>query len=98
MTRKKKPRQASKSQLRGPELTDDELEGAVGGAGVAVGGTTLYPTPPAPAGQSLQGTASGGGDWRAVAAANGIESPRHLKPGQQLILEMIELQPGCKIA
>lgn len=46
-------------------------------------------------GQSLQGMAAAqgiGGDWQAIAAANGIENPRQLAPGQ-----LIDLNAKLKI-
>ncbi|MBC5783428.1 peptidoglycan-binding protein [Ramlibacter sp. USB13] len=44
-------------------------------------GTT--PLTPAAAGSTLQGLAGGAsGDWQGIAAANGIENPRLLAPGQ----------------
>jgi hypothetical protein len=54
------------------------------GAGGAVG---TQPLTPAPAGSSVQQLADQAGrDWQAVAAANGIENPRSLQPGQLLDL------------
>lgn len=38
--------------------------------------------------QSLAGAAGRGADWRAIAAANGIENPRLLEPGQLLDLSV----------
>ena len=72
----KKAKQRSKPQARGPELTDEQLEGAVGGAGVAVGGTVLNATPLPPPVQSLRSVADAERGWRAIAARNGIENPR----------------------
>jgi hypothetical protein len=40
------------------------------------------PMTPAAAGSTLQGMAGAGGDWQGIAAANGIENPRLLAPGQ----------------
>jgi hypothetical protein len=78
----RKAKQSSKSRAEGPELTDDELEGVVGGAAaIAPGANTLNATPLPPAGQSLQGMAPNPRDWRAVAEANGIENPRRLPAG-----------------
>ncbi len=50
------------------------------------------PMAQAPQGSTLQGMAAGvgrGGDWQAIASANGIENPRLLQPGQ-----LIDLQAG----
>ncbi|MCX7789850.1 MAG: LysM peptidoglycan-binding domain-containing protein [Chloroflexaceae bacterium] len=59
--------------------------GAQGGPGGRPAGAS--PLTQAPAGASLQRlAASQGADWRAVAAANGIENPRQLTPGQLLDL------------
>ena len=53
-------------------------------------GTT--PMTPAAAGSTLQGLAALGGaagvDWQAIAAANGIDNPRHLVPGQLIDLSV----------
>jgi hypothetical protein len=49
------------------------------------------PLSQAAAGQSLQGMAAGLGranDWQAIAAANGIENPRLLQPGQLIDLNV----------
>lgn len=51
-------------------------------SGAAPGTSALTP---APAGSTLQGLAAAqgrAGDWQAIAAANGIENPRLLVPGQ----------------
>jgi hypothetical protein len=57
----------------------------------AVGPTAgTRPLARAAAGSSLQSLADGsgaGGDWQAVAAANGVENPRLLAPGQLLDLD-----------
>jgi hypothetical protein len=45
------------------------------------------PLTSAPKGSTVQGMASNlgkGGDWQAIAAANGVENPRRLQPGQLL--------------
>lgn len=48
------------------------------------------PMTPAALGSTLQGlagaTGAGGGDWQAIAAANGIDNPRLLVPGQLIDL------------
>jgi hypothetical protein len=57
-------------------------------AGPTVG---TRPLTAATAGSTLQGLASGsgaGGDWQAVAAANGIENPRLLAAGQLVDLNL----------
>ena len=61
--------------------------GARGGPGGRPPGTS--PLTQAPAGTPLQRLAGEQGtDWRAVAAANGIENPRLLRPGQFLDLKV----------
>jgi hypothetical protein len=55
----------------------------------AAPGTT--PLTPAPAGGTLQGMASAvgkGNNWQAIAAANGVENPRSLAPGQLVDLNV----------
>lgn len=50
-------------------------------------GPGVSPLTAAAAGSTLQGLAAGAGaDWQAVAAANGIENPRALVPGQLIDL------------
>jgi hypothetical protein len=49
------------------------------------------PLAQAPAGSTVQGLADSqgqGGDWQAIAAANGIENPRLLQPGQLVDLNV----------
>ena len=54
------------------------------------------PQTAAPQGSSVQslassqpgGTSGGGGDWQSIAAANGIENPRILQPGQLIDLNL----------
>ena len=61
----------------------DTGRGAGGGAGAATPGTR--PLTQAPAGATVQGLASSQGraaDWKQIAAANNIENPRRLAPGQ----------------
>ncbi|MFL5653290.1 MAG: peptidoglycan-binding protein, partial [Ktedonobacteraceae bacterium] len=60
-------------------------------AGQGQGGTTpgTRPLTQAPAGSTLQGLVANqgrGGDWQSVAAANNIENPRLLDPGQLIDL------------
>jgi hypothetical protein len=85
----KRAKKFSNPQACGPELTDDELERAVGGiAAVAPNANTLdatsrqpVPAPPEPApasGQSLGGGAAA--DFRSIAASNSIENPRKAGP------------------
>jgi hypothetical protein len=59
-------------------------------AGSASGsGPGRRPLTPAPAGATLQGLAAGAGArWQAIAAANGIEDPLRLRPGQ-----LVDLAP-----
>ncbi|MCP3137364.1 CIS tube protein [Pyxidicoccus xibeiensis] len=52
------------------------------------------PMTPTPSGMSLQQLAAAvgkAGNWQAIAAANGIENPRQLAPGQ-----LVDLQAGLK--
>ena len=60
-----------------------------GGPGGAPLGTK--PLTPAPFGATLQGLADAvgkGGNWQAIAEANGIENPRRLAPGQLIDLNV----------
>ena len=60
------------------------------GGGPAMPGTR--PLAEASAGATVQGLAAGaglGGNWQAIASANGIENPRRLPPGQLLDLNLI---------
>ena len=62
--------------------------GATGLSGAAPGTTPLTP---AASGESLQGLAASAGTgtpWQAIAAANGIENPRFLDPGQLINLNI----------
>jgi hypothetical protein len=62
--------------------------GVPGGGGTPVGTKPLIP---APAGATLQGLADAngkGGNWQAIAEANGIENPRRLAPGQLVDLNV----------
>lgn len=55
------------------------------------GGAGTRPLTPAPAGATLQGLAAGiagGASWQSIAAANGIENPRALVPGQLVDLNL----------
>jgi hypothetical protein len=65
--------------------------GGLGGAGAAGVPSTpgTEPLAQAPAGSTVQdvaGAAGKGDDWQSIAAANGIENPRLLEPGQLLDL------------
>jgi hypothetical protein len=63
--------------------------GAAGGAGGAPPSPGATPLAEATQGSTLQGMAESigkGGDWQGIAAANGIENPRSLVPGQLLDL------------
>jgi hypothetical protein len=65
--------------------------GAAGSNGPGSGGLGTAPLAQALAGSSLQGmvaSAGRGGDWQAIAAANGIENPRQLSPGQLINLNV----------
>jgi len=69
----------SLTQQKITEFTIKEVESAA----VPTPGTR--PLTPAPANESLQSMADGqgkGGDWQSIAAANNIENPRLLAPGQ----------------
>lgn len=62
-----------------------DLENQPGTAGTPAAGTK--PKTQAPAGSTVQGLADSkgkGDNWQAIAAANGIENPRMLQPGQLL--------------
>ena len=59
------------------------LGGGLGGGGLSLPGTQALTQ--APAGATLQDLAAQAGlgdNWQAIAAANGIENPRRLAPGQ----------------
>lgn len=79
----------SLSQQRITKFAFRDVPPAGGLGGAAAGGVPTTPgTQPlaqAPDGatvQSLAGAAGRGNDWQAIAAANGIENPRLLEPGQ----------------
>lgn len=58
---------------------------ASAGSSPATSGTGTTPLVQAPAGSTLQSIVDRegrGANWQAIAAANGIENPRHLRPGQ----------------
>jgi hypothetical protein len=55
------------------------------------------PLTPAPAGATLPGLAAGvaaGASWQSIAAANGIENPLRLAPGQLVDLNLRATAPG----
>jgi hypothetical protein len=63
-------------------------------SGAAPGTSALTP---APAGSTLQGLAAAqgrAGDWQAIAAANGIENPRLLAPGQLIDMNVSAPRDG----
>lgn len=71
--------------------------GAAGPGGAAPGSRPLTP---APAGSSLQNMAAArgkGDDWKGIAAANGIENPRILQPGQLIDLNATVSLPGVNL-
>jgi hypothetical protein len=73
------------SQQKITELARGSAAGAPPGAAAKPAGTT--PLTAAPAGatvQSLAAAAGRAGDWKEIAARNGIENPRQLAPGQLL--------------
>jgi len=69
---------------------------AQGGSATAGRPTGTTPLAQASAGATTQGMAdiSGTVDWQSVAAANGIENPRFLQPGQLLNLNPVIRAPG----
>jgi len=69
---------------------------AQGGSPSAGRPTGTTPLAQASAGTTVQGMAdtAGGTDWQSVAAANGIETPRLLQPGQLLNLNPVVRFPG----
>lgn len=71
---------------------DTAPPGAGGAGGGAPAGTR--PLTAAPAGSTVQGLAAGqgkGSDWQGIAAANDVENPRRLPPGQ--LLDMNKHRP-----
>lgn len=59
--------------------------------GAGAGTTPLTPAPAGATVQALAAAAGSGADWKAIAAANGVEDPRRLAPGQ--LLDLTGLQP-----
>jgi hypothetical protein len=56
----------------------------------------IRPLTQAPAGATLQGLAASqglGDTWQSIAAANGIENPRLLQPGQLIDMQARVVQP-----
>jgi hypothetical protein len=77
----------------------DKARGGSGPGAPSTPGTS--PLAQAPAGATVQGLAAGagvGGDWQAIAAANGIENPRLLAPGQLIDLNLRAPQIGVSQA
>jgi hypothetical protein len=79
-----KPLRASVSfSLSQQKIQKFVFRGTSGIPGLGAAGTN--PLVQAPAGATLQGIADNlgqGGNWQAIASANGIENPRSLQPGQ----------------
>jgi hypothetical protein len=78
------------ARSKGKEQQIARLVGeSAGGAAGRPAGTT--PMTQAPTGVSLQGLADAAGqsDWQSIAAANGIENPRLLQPGQLVNLNPV---------
>jgi hypothetical protein len=71
--------------------------GAGGPGGASTPGTS--PLAQAPAGSTVQSLADGAGkgDWQSIAAANGIENPRLLAPGQLINLNVQTPQVGGEL-
>jgi Contractile injection system tube protein/LysM domain len=68
-----------------PLSVNNPPPGVAGSPASGSGGVGTSPLVQAPAGASLQGlaaSAGAGGNWQAIAEANGIENPRQLSPGQ----------------
>jgi hypothetical protein len=77
----------------------DKARGGSGPGAPSTPGTS--PLAQAPAGATLQGLAVGAGvgaDWQSIAAANGIENPRLLAPGQLIDLNLRAPQIGVSQA
>jgi Contractile injection system tube protein/LysM domain len=78
--------------LRNQEFQPSQPAGAGGGA------PGTRPLSQAAAGDSVQGLAAGrgrGSDWQSIAAANNIENPRLLRPGQLIDLSAgVASRPG----
>jgi hypothetical protein len=82
------------SQQRITKFTFRSTGGGAPGAAPGGGGAPMAGTSPlteAPAGTTLQAladVAGQGGNWQAIASANGIENPRLLEPGQLVNLNV----------
>jgi Contractile injection system tube protein len=90
----------SLSQQRIEFAFADTGSGAAGSGGQGTGATPgTQPLAQAPAGATVQGLADsvGNGDWQSIAAANGIENPRALVPGQLIDLNAQAPQLGGSI-
>lgn len=85
-----KPQRASVTlSMSGQKLLAPTPSSSAAGSGPGGGVPGTAPMTPAPAGSSLQSLTagiSGGLDWQSIAAANGIDNPRLLQPGQLLNL------------
>lgn len=85
-----KPLRASLSLSVSGQLEIVSPTGAPAAPAATAGPTPgMRPLAQAAAGTSLQGLAEGaglGGEWQAIAAANGVENPRLLAPGQLIDL------------
>ena len=81
----------------GPAQQIAQLVGRGGFAGGQPPGTA--PLVQAAAGATLQGLAdaSGSNDWQSIAAANGIENPRLLAPGQLVNLNPVNVSANLSI-
>lgn len=78
---------------------EEEIARLIGGGSRATAGRRAGTTPmaAAPSGSSVQSLTGGAGiglDWQTVAAANGIENPRLLQPGQLLNLNPVNVRAG----
>lgn len=86
-----RPLRANVTMAMSKQSVSGDLAGTPRGArprgGTPGGGPGTRPLTAAPAGASVQQLADDAGrDWQTVAAANGIENPRSLAPGQLLDL------------
>jgi hypothetical protein len=84
----------SLSQQKITKFTFRPTSGPPGAGGVPAPGTS--PLTQAPAGATLQGLAASqglGDSWQSIAAANGIENPRLLQPGQLINMQVRVARP-----
>jgi Contractile injection system tube protein len=75
------------TQQKITEFTIKEPESAGKGAATTPGTRPLTEAPANKSLQSLADSAGKGGDWQSVAAANNIENPRMLEPGQLIDMD-----------